>query len=271
MSGNLGRGGRSARAAAVVYPDVMEEDVARAASKVPGLTVLAGTVRHILPAGRNEMDVTMAKGLESLLHEAIIAARDTTIGNKNPKLASLEVAALRYLGLYENIVKVSLLALGRAEIDLGDNLRFVTGTMISKEGLDLFKSDEVNIMIDRICGVDGVMFIPPGSWALDSQVKYEWKKFVKCGLAYAYREAKARAAVCNEVNTVIKAVAESYSVWGLMLEAHIGRCFDGVDNDDDYDSEGHFREQEAYNTDDYNLEGEYVWEDDKESDGDSSW
>ena len=117
----------------------------------------------------------------------------------------------------------------------------MTGKMINKEFLELFKLHKVNIMIDRICGVNEVMFIPPGSWALDSQVKYEWKKFVKCGLAYAYREAKARAAVRNEVNTVIAAVAESYSVWGLMLEAHIGHCFDGVDSDE-YDSEGNFRE-----------------------------
>ena len=68
-----------------------------------------------------------------------------------------------------------------------DDMRFVTNKLLSKEAMELFKSDEVNAMIDRIRGVEGVMFIPPGSWALDSQVKYEWKKFVKCGLAYAYR------------------------------------------------------------------------------------
>ena len=165
---------------------------------------------------------------------------------------------------------MSLLALGRTQIDLGDNLRFVTGKMLSKEGMDLFKSDKVNTMIDRICGVNGVTFIPSRSWAVESQMKYEWKKFVKCGSNYAYREAKARAAVCNEVKKVIAAVAESYSVWGLMLEAHIGRSFNRVEGDE-YDSEGHLFEQEAYNNDDYNSEGKYVGDDDKEADGDSDW
>ena len=262
--------GCSPSPAAVVFPDVTDEDVAKVAGKLPGLSVLAGTVRHILPEGRDEMDVAMAKGTEALLHDAIVAVRKTTIGNKNPKLAALGVAALKYSGLYENIVKVSLLALGRAQINLGDDMLFVTGKMINKEGLDLFKSHEVNTMIDRIRGVEGVMFIPPGSWALDSQVKYEWKKYVKCGLAYAYHEAKARAAVHDEVNKVITAVAKSYSVWESMLEAHIGRCFNGVDGDE-YDSEGHIRERDAYNTDDYNSDGEYVGQDDDEADGDSDW
>ena len=135
--------------------------------------------------------------------------------------------------------------------------------------MERFKSDEVKAMIDRIFGVDEVMFIPPGSWALDCQVKYKWKKFVKCGLAYAYREAKARAAVRNEVNKVVATVAESYSVWGSMLGAHIGRCFNGVDGDE-YDLEGHIRDQGAYDTNDYNSEGEYVG-DEEEADGDSNW
>ena len=112
--------------AAVAHPDVTEEDVARADGMVPGLSVLAGTVRHILPEGRNEMDVAMAKGLESSLHDAIIAVRTTTIGDANPKLAALGVTAIRLSGLYESIVKVSLLALGHAQIDLDDNLRYVT-------------------------------------------------------------------------------------------------------------------------------------------------
>ena len=87
------------------------------------------------------------------------------------------------------------------------------------------------------------------------------KKFVKCGSTYAYREAEARAAVRDEVNKVVAVVAKSYSVGGSMLEAHIRRCFNGVD-DDEYDSEGHFREQEAYDTDDYDSEVEYVGLDD---------
>ena len=62
-----------------------------------------------------------------------------------------------------------------------------------------FKSDKVNAMIERIRSVDGVTFIPPDSWALDSQVRYEWKKFVRGGSVYAYREAKARAAARDEV------------------------------------------------------------------------
>ena len=86
----------------------------------------------------------------------------------------------------------------------------------------------------------------------------------------AYREAKARAAVCDEVNKVITAVAKSYSVWSSMLEAHIGRCFNGVDGEE-YDSDWHLREREAYDTNDYNSEGEYIGDDDKEADGDSDW
>ena len=85
------------------------------------------------------MDVAMAKGMESSLHDTITAVRNTTIGNKNPKLAALGVAALRCLGLYKNIVKVSLLALGRTQIDLDDNFCFLTGTMLSKGGMYLFK------------------------------------------------------------------------------------------------------------------------------------
>ena len=106
----------------VEYLDVTEDDVARAAGMVPGLNVLASTVRHILPKGRDDMDVAIAKRTESSLRDAIIAVWKTTIGNKNPKLAALGVAALRYSGLYENIVKVSLLALGRAQINLGDDM-----------------------------------------------------------------------------------------------------------------------------------------------------
>ena len=89
----------------VEYPDVTEDNVARAAGMVPGLTLLAGTVRHILPEGRDEMDVAMAKGLEVSLHDAIIAVRKKTIGNTNPKLAALGVAALRYLGIFWDVRK----------------------------------------------------------------------------------------------------------------------------------------------------------------------
>ena len=71
MSKFLGKRGRSPCAAAVVYPDVTEEDVVRAAGMLPGLSVLAGTVCHILSEGRNEMDIAMAKGLESSLHDAM--------------------------------------------------------------------------------------------------------------------------------------------------------------------------------------------------------
>ena len=252
----------------VVHPDVTDEDVANAASMVPGLDAVAGTVRHMFHG--EEMDVAMAQGLESSIHGAIIAVRSTTIGNTNPQLAALGVAALRYSGVYENIVEVSLSALGRARIDLGDNLRFVVDKMLSKEALDLFKSDEVSAMIDRIIGVEGVMFIPPGSWALDTQVKYEWKKYVKCRSVYAYREAKARAAVRDEVNAAITAVAQSYSVWESMLESHIGRCFQYA-NDGDYDAEGHFREPLVYNSSDYNSDGETVGDENEEDDGDNNW
>ena len=87
---------------------------------------------------------------------------------------------------------------------------------------------------------------------------------------YAYRDAKARAAVRNEVNTVITAVAKSYSVWESMLEAHIGRCFDGVDGYE-LDSEGHLRERDAYDTDEYNSDGDYVGPDDDEANGETDW
>ena len=192
--------------AAVAHPDITEEDVASAAGMLPGLSVLAGTVRHILPEGRNEMDVATAEGMELSLHDAVTAVQRTTFNDKNPKLAVLGVAAVWLLGLYKNIVKVSLLALGRTQIDLGDNLRFVTSKMISEEGMDFYKSDEVNMMIDRIRSVEGVTFIPPGSWALGSQVKYEWKKYIKGGSVYAYHEAKARAAalkLCLRLNAGI--------------------------------------------------------------------
>ena len=149
------------------------------------------------------MEVATAEDMESLLHEAVTAVQRTTFGVENPKLAALGVAALKCSGLYESIVKGSLLALGRTPIDLGDNVHFVTGKMLSKEEMDLFKLDEVSTMIDRICSVNGVTFIPLGSWALDSQVKYEWKKFVKCGLEYMHCEAKASAAVCDEVKKVV--------------------------------------------------------------------
>ena len=55
-----------------------------------------------------------------------------------------------------------------------------------------------------------------------------------------------------------------------MLGGHIGRCFDGVD-DDTYDSDGHYREPVVYNSKDYNSDGEYVGHDDDEEDGDSNW
>ena len=262
--------GSSPGPAAFVHPDVTEEEVASAAGMLPGLSVLAGNVRHILPEGRNEIDVAMAKGLGPSLHDAIIAVRATTIGNANPKLAALGVAAIRLSGLYESIVKVSLLALGRAQIDPDDNLRFVINEMLSREAMERFKSDEVAKMIDRIRDVDGIDIPPLGSWTMNSQVKYEWKKFVKCGSNFAYREAKARAAVREEVNEVIATVAERYSVWESMLEEHIGRCFIGA-GDPEYDSEGHYREREEYNSDKYNSDGESVGDDDDESDGDRKW
>ena len=74
----------------------------------------------------------------------------------------------------------------------------------------------------------------------------------------------------DEVSKVVATVAESYSVWGSMLEAHIGRCFIGVGNDE-YDSDGHFREREEYYTNNYNSDGEYVGDNDEEADGDSNW
>ena len=263
--------GSSPGPAAFVHPDVTEEEVASAAGMLPGLSVLAGNVRHILPERMEEMDVLLATGTEASLHDAIVAVRSTTIGSANPKLAALGVAVLRYSGLYESIVKVSLLAIGRAHLTLGEDMRFVTGTMISGEALELFKSDKVDAMIERIRSVDDVMFSPPESWALDDRVKYEWKKFVKCGCsAYEYREAKARVAVRDEVNKVIADVAKSYSVWGSMLEEHIGRCFIGA-GDNEHDEDGHYREPVVYDSSDYNSEGEYVGDNDEEADGDSNW
>ena len=66
----------------------------------------------------------MATGLESSLHDVITAVRNTTIGSKNPKLAALGVAVEVLGTLQKNIIKVSLLALGRTiwyctQIDLG--------------------------------------------------------------------------------------------------------------------------------------------------------
>ena len=125
-------------------------------------------------------------------------------------------------------------------------------------------------MIERIRNVGSIPFQPAGSWDLESQVKYEWKKFVKVGSAFEYREAKAREAVREEVKRVIAAVARDYSVCGDMLGGHIGKCFIGAD-DDVYDEDGHFREQEVYDSDNYDSNGEYVGQDDDEDDGDSNW
>ena len=74
----------------------------------------------------------------------------------------------------------------------------------------------------------------------------------------------------NEMNKVIAAVANSYSVWGSDLEAHISRCFIGA-YEGEYDSEGHYREPLVYHSDDYNSEGEYIGSDDDEADEDSDW
>ena len=125
-------------------------------------------------------------------------------------------------------------------------------------------------MIERIRSVEGASGIPPGSWALDSQVKYEWNKFVKCGSKYAYCEAKARAAALDEVKEVVAAVAESYSVCESMMELHIGCCFDDLAHDG-YDLEGHYREGEVYDSDEYDSDGEFVGHNDSEDDGDSIW
>ena len=262
--------GSSPPPAAVVFSDVTDEDVVSAAGKLPGLMAIAGTLRAFLPEGWNAMDVATAGGMELTLHEAVIAVQSTTFGDENPKLVALGVAALRLSGLYESIVNVSLLALGRTRIDYGDNLRFVTTQMLSKEGMNQYKSAEVNAMIERIRDVGSIPFQLAGSWDLDSQVKYEWKKFVKVGSAFEYREAKAREAVREEVKKVIAAVARDYSVCGDMLGGHIGKCFIGAD-DDVYDEDGHDREQEVYDSDNYDSNGEYVGQGDDEDDGDSNW
>ena len=164
--------GYSPAPAAVVHPDVTEEDVARAAGMVPAMSDIAVTLRDLLPKGWSEMDVVAANGLESSLLAAVTAMQSTTFGDKNPKLAALGVAAIWFLGLFEAIVSVSLSAFKRARIDLGDNLLFVTKNMLSKEGMERFKSDEVDAMIDRICYVDGIDIPPLSSWTMNSQVKY---------------------------------------------------------------------------------------------------
>ena len=53
---------------------------------------------------------------------------------------------------------------------------------------------------------------------------------------------------------VITEVARDYSVCGTMLGGHIDKCYNGFD-DDEYDSEGHFREPEVYDSDDYDSSG----------------
>ena len=203
MSKYLRKRGRSPPAAAVVYPDVTEDEVVSAADKVPELSEIAVTLRTLLPEPGNEMDVATATSLESSLLAVVTAVQSTTFGDKNPKLAALGVAAIRYLGLYEDIVNVCLLAFSRTQITFVDNLHFVTKRMLSKEVMERFKLYEVNAMIDRICNVDGINFPPLSTWSMDSYVKYEWNKFVKGGSAFAYRNAKARAAVCDQVQRVI--------------------------------------------------------------------
>ena len=88
-----------------------------------------------------------------------------------------------------------LLGFGWAQINFGNNLHFVTKKMLSKEGMECFKSVEVNTMIEQIRNVDGIDFPPLSSWSMDSHVKYEWKEFMKSGSTFEYREVKARAAV----------------------------------------------------------------------------
>ena len=87
---------------------------------------------------------------------------------------------------------------------------------------------------------------------------------------FEYCEAKARDAVHDQVNKVVEAVAKSYYVSSTMLGGLIGRCFNGVD-EETYDSDGHYIEQVVYDSEDYNLDGEYVGHDNDEDDGDSDW
>ena len=71
MSKYLVKRGRSPPAAAVVYPEITEEDVASAADMLPELLDIAVTVRTLIPEGWNEMDVALDKGLELLLFAAV--------------------------------------------------------------------------------------------------------------------------------------------------------------------------------------------------------
>ena len=81
MSKHLVKRRRSPPVAAVVYPDITEEDVASAAGMLPELSDIAGTVRTFLPEGWNEMDVATAKGMESSLHEAVTAVQSMAFGD----------------------------------------------------------------------------------------------------------------------------------------------------------------------------------------------
>ena len=87
--------GRSLCAAAVVYPDVTEEEVVSAAERLPELAQTAVTLRTLLPKPGKEMEANVAARLEASLLAAVTAVQRTSFGDKNPKLAALGVAVLR--------------------------------------------------------------------------------------------------------------------------------------------------------------------------------
>ena len=81
MNKRLVKRGRSLGVAAVVYPDVTEEEVVSAAERLPELSDIAVTLCTLLPEPGKEMDDARATSLELSLLTAITAVRSTTFGD----------------------------------------------------------------------------------------------------------------------------------------------------------------------------------------------
>ena len=68
-------------------------------------------------------------------------------------------------------MNVCLSAFGQARMDFGVSLKHGTDEMLSEEGMERYKSVEVDAMIERVCNVVSINFPPLSLWAMDSHVK----------------------------------------------------------------------------------------------------
>ena len=87
--------------------------------------------------------------LETLLTVALSTIKRTTFSNTNQKLAVLGVAVLKYSGLYKNFMYVCLEVFGRAYMEpIGPSLVYMKGRLLSKEGMERYKSNEINVVTE---------------------------------------------------------------------------------------------------------------------------